>query len=140
MHILLVEDNVADVEFVREALDDGQVRVALTVATTGAEAWRLLTRQNGASSPPPDLIVLDLNLPGIDGRQLLARIRAHDTLRTCPVIVFSSSEADRDVLQCYELGANCYIRKPLNYEGFITVVEAIRQFWLNVVTLPPRRP
>ena len=137
VEILLVEDNPGDVRLTVEALREGKVRNNLTVASDGVEALAYLRRKgryDGASRP--DLILLDLNLPRKDGREVLAEIKQDDELKTIPVVVLTTSSAEQDVLRSYDLHANCYITKPVDLDQFITVVKSIRQFWLTIVTLP----
>src|SRR3954469_16003959 len=135
IRVLLVEDNPADADLVRESLDERDFRVDLTVAGSGTEALRLLKRDGGQGATPPDLILLDLNLPGLDGRQVLARIRADEQFRRCPVVVLTSSEAEHDVTQSYELGANCYVVKPLEFTEYMSVMNVVETFWLTVAKL-----
>lgn len=137
IEILLVEDNPGDVRLTQEALREGKVHNNLNVAKDGVEAMDFLLRRNGfVNSPRPDLILLDLNLPRMDGREVLAEIKASDELRTIPVVVITSSEAEEDIIRSYDLHANCYINKPVNLDQFITVVQSIEQFWFTIVTLP----
>ena len=135
--ILLVEDNPGDVRLTIEGLKEGKVRNKLHVARDGVEALAFL-RQEGefADAVRPDLILLDLNLPRKDGREVLADIKADPDLKTIPVVVLTTSRADQDVLQSYQLQANCYITKPVDLEQFIGVVKSLEEFWLTVVTLP----
>ena len=137
IEILLVEDNPGDVRLTMEALHDGKVRNNLHVAKDGVEAMAFL-RQEGphASAVRPDLVLLDLNLPRKDGREVLAEIKADLELKTIPVVVLTTSTAEQDVLRSYQLQANCYISKPVDLEQFITVVRSIEDFWLTIVTLP----
>ena len=135
---LLVEDNPGDIRLTREALKEGQVRVNLTIARDGVEALQLL-RGNGEGKPKrcmPDLILLDLNLPRMDGRELLAQIKTDPELRHIPVVVLTTSSAEKDVLRAYDLHANCFITKPVELERFIEVVRSIDEFWLKMVRLP----
>ncbi|MBV9175003.1 MAG: response regulator [Chloroflexi bacterium] len=136
--ILLVEDNPGDVRLTIESLRETKVRNTLHVAKDGVEALALL-RGDGPERPPirPDLILLDLNLPRKDGREVLAEIKADPQLRTIPVVVLTTSRAEQDVLRSYELQANCYITKPVDLEQFMAVVKSIENFWLAIVTLPP---
>jgi len=137
IHILLVEDNAADVRLTREALHEGKVRNSLTVARDGAEAMRILRREGEfAGVARPDLVLLDLNLPRKDGREVLAEIKADDELKRIPVVVLTTSSAEVDILNSYSLHANCYITKPVDLEQFVTVVRSIDDFWLTVVRLP----
>ncbi|MEP6865033.1 MAG: response regulator [Deltaproteobacteria bacterium] len=134
IEILLVEDNPADVRLTQEALREGKVKNNLSVARDGEEALAFLRREG---SPRPDLILLDLNLPRRDGRQVLAEIKKDDELKRIPVVVLTTSAAEVDILKSYELHANCYITKPVDLEQFITVVKSIDDFWLTIVKLPP---
>jgi len=135
--ILLVEDNPGDVRLTIEGLNEGKVRNNLHVAKDGVEALAFLRRQGKyADAIRPDLILLDLNLPRKDGREVLSEIKADDRLKTIPVVVLTTSRAEQDVLQSYQLQANCYITKPVDLEQFITVVKSIEDFWLTIVTLP----
>jgi CheY-like chemotaxis protein len=139
VEILLVEDNPGDVRLVREAFKEGKVVNNLHVVTDGAAAMEFL-RQQGAyeNAPRPDLILLDLNLPRKDGREVLAEIKSDEKLRRIPVVVLTTSEAEQDILRAYDLNCNCFITKPVDLEQFIRVVESIDNFWLNVVALPPK--
>jgi len=135
--ILLVEDNPGDVRLVVEAFREGGAAVRLTTARDGEEALAVLRRQGAhAAAPRPALILLDLNLPRMGGRELLAEIKADPALRPMPVVVLTSSRQDQDVLACYDLGANCYITKPADLDQFIEVVRSIVNFWLTVARLP----
>ena len=137
IQILLVEDNAADVRLTIEALHEGKVRNSLAVARDGAEAMRMLRREGEfASAVRPDLILLDLNLPRKDGREVLAEIKADDELKRIPVVVLTTSSAEVDILNSYSLHANCYITKPVDLEQFVHVVRSIDDFWLSVVRLP----
>jgi two-component system, chemotaxis family, response regulator Rcp1 len=136
IEILLVEDNPGDVRLTIEALRESKVRNNLRVAPDGVVA---LERLRQPDSPRPDLILLDLNLPKKDGREVLAEIKADPALKTIPVVILTTSRAEQDVLKSYQLQANCYITKPVDLEQFITVVKSIEDFWLTIVTLPPSR-
>jgi CheY-like chemotaxis protein len=137
VEILLVEDNPGDVRLTIEALREGKVRNHLSVAEDGEEALAFLRREGSyAHAPRPDLILLDLNLPRKDGREVLAEIKADPRLKTIPVVILTTSQADQDVARSYELNANCYVTKPVDLEQFIGVVQSIEDFWLTVVTLP----
>ncbi len=139
LEILLVEDNPADVRLTTEAFRDSDVRHRLSVASDGVEALAFLRREGEFRSVPrPDLILLDLNLPRKDGRELLGEVKADPDLRRIPVVVLTTSQAERDLLHAYDLHANCYLIKPIDFDRFIGVVNQIRDFWLNAVTLPPR--
>jgi CheY-like chemotaxis protein len=136
--VLLVEDNPGDVRLTKEALLEGKVMNRLSVAPDGEEALRFLRRSAGyETAPRPDLVLLDLNLPKKDGREVLAEIKADERLRRIPVIVLTTSKADEDVIKSYQLHANCYITKPVDFGQFISVVKSIEDFWLCVVKLPP---
>ncbi len=137
IEILLVEDNPGDVRLTVEGLNEGKVRNNLHVARDGVEALAFLRREGRyADAVRPDLILLDLNLPRKDGREVLADIKSDDALKTIPVVVLTTSRAEQDVLHSYKLQANCYITKPVDLEQFITVVKSIEDFWLTIVTLP----
>lgn len=137
IEILLVEDNPGDVVLTREALRDCKVHTNLSVAHDGEAALTFLRRQGAhAEAPRPDLILLDLNLPRLSGREVLAAIKADEQLRRIPVVVLTSSQAEQDVLATYDLCANCYVSKPVDLEQFIKVVRSIEDFWLTVVRLP----
>lgn len=137
VNILLVEDNPADVRLTKEALKESKVHNNLAVATDGIEALAYLRRQGKyADSFMPDLILLDLNLPKKDGREVLAEIKADDSLKSIPVVVLTSSQAERDIVKAYNLHANCYITKPVDLEQFIQVVKSVQDFWFVIVKLP----
>jgi two-component system, chemotaxis family, response regulator Rcp1 len=139
IEILLVEDNPGDVRLTIEGLKESKVRNILHVARDGVEAMEFLRRDGQhAGAPRPDLILLDLNLPRMDGREVLSAIKSDPELKTIPVVVLTTSRAEQDVLRSYELQANCYITKPVDLEQFITVVKSIEDFWLTIVTLPHR--
>jgi len=138
VEILLVEDNPGDVRLTREALKEGKVYNNLHWAKDGVEALEFLQRRGKhAKAPRPDIILLDLNLPKKDGREVLSVIKRDDELKQIPVVVLTTSKAEEDVLKSYELHANCYVTKPVDLEKFIHVVQSIDRFWLTVVTLPP---
>jgi chemotaxis family two-component system response regulator Rcp1 len=139
-HILLVEDNPADMRLTLEALREANVLCNLHWVKDGVEALDYLHRRNGlANSVRPDLILLDLNLPRLDGREVLADIKAHPQLRRIPTVIMSTSKEEEDILRCYDLHANCYITKdPLNFESFLEAIRSIDRFWLSLVTLPRR--
>ena len=137
IRILLVEDNPGDVELTRETLAGGTLAVELTVVLDGAEALDYLYRRGRhADAYPPDLILLDLQLPRLDGREVLDAMARDDTLRRIPVVVLSSSDAQGDILACYALGASCYLQKPVDLAEFQAVVHAIEAFWFAVVRSP----
>ena len=139
VEILLVEDNPGDVRLTREAFKEGKVLNELRVAKDGVEAMAFLRREGEyADAPRPDLILLDLNLPKKDGREVLADIKAHDDLRRIPVVILTTSKDEEDVLKTYDLHANCFITKPVDLQQFIDVVRSVEEFWLTVVKLPPQ--
>jgi len=138
IEILLVEDNAGDARLAREALRDAKVRNNLTWLSDGEEALAFLRRKGKYShAPRPDLILLDLNLPRKDGREVLTEIKSDDKFKRIPVVILTTSQADEDVLRAYHLNANCYIPKPVDLERFLTVVKTIEEFWLTIVKLPP---
>ena len=139
IEILLIEDNPGDVRLTKEVLMEGKVRNNLQVVGDGVEAMAFLRRENNyAEAPRPDLILLDLNLPKKDGREVLQEIKADDQLKRIPVVVLTTSEADEDILRSYDLSANCYITKPVDLDQFIRVIKTIETFWLTIVKLPKR--
>ena len=135
--VLLVDDNPGDVRLLREAFREGRSDVRLTVAEDGEEALALLHRITRSNTARPDLILLDLNLPGLSGREVLAEIKTDAKLRRIPVIVLTSSRREQDVLASYDLHANGCITKPVDLERLLEVVRSIEQFWFTVATLPP---
>jgi CheY-like chemotaxis protein len=138
IEIMLVEDNPGDVRLTREALKEAKVRNSLSVAGDGVEAMAFLRREGTHSTAPrPDIILLDLNLPRKDGRQVLAEIKADPELRRLPVVILTTSKAEEDILKTYDLHANCFITKPVDFDQFVKVVHSIEHFWLSIVTLPP---
>ncbi len=140
IEILLVEDNPGDVRLTREALKDAKMHNDMHVAEDGVEAISFLRREGKyANSPRPDLILLDLNMPKKDGREVLAEIKADETLKGIPVVVLTTSRSEQDILKAYDLHANCYITKPVDLDRFIAVVKSIEDFWLTIVKLPRRR-
>ena len=140
VEILMVEDNPGDVRLTKEALKEGKVYNNLHWAKDGVEALEFLRREGKhANAPRPDIILLDLNLPRKDGREVLSVIKSDDQLKHIPVVVLTTSKAEEDVLRSYELHANCYVTKPVDLDKFIVVVQSIDRFWLTVVTLPPAK-
>jgi CheY-like chemotaxis protein len=138
VEVLLVEDNPGDVRLTREALREGKVQNNLNVMPDGVEALRYLRREGPyADAPRPDVILLDLNLPKKDGREVLEELKADPSLMNIPVVVLTSSQAEQDILRAYQLRANCYITKPVDLEQFIHVVQSIENFWFSIVKLPP---
>ena len=137
VEILLVEDSPADVRLTKEALRESKIINRLNVATDGVDALDYLRKQGRyADVKRPDLILLDLNLPRKNGRQVLAEIKEDPELRRIPVVVITSSRAEEDVVRSYDLHANCYVNKPIDLEQFVEVVRSIENFWLGIVTLP----
>jgi len=137
IEILLVEDNSGDARLAREALRDAKVRNNLTWISDGTEALAFLRREGKYHrAARPDLILLDLNLPRKDGREVLTEIKADDKFRRIPVVILTTSQAEEDVLRAYHLNANCYITKPVDLDQFMKVVKTIEDFWLTIVKLP----
>ncbi len=137
VNILLVEDNPGDVRLTREALREAKMHNTLSVAEDGVEALAFLRREPPfEAAPRPDLILLDLNLPRKDGREVLQELKADPVLRMIPVVVLTTSEAEEDVLRSYELHANCYVQKPVDLNRFIQIVQQIEGFWFSIVKLP----
>ena len=137
--VLLVEDDAGDVLLIQEAFQDNKVRNRLHVVSDGVDALSFLRREGEhADAPQPDLVLLDLNLPRKDGREVLAEIKADDELRHIPVVVLTTSKAEEDVLRSYKLHANAYVTKPVDFDRFIDVVRQIDEFFVTVVKLPPR--
>jgi len=136
--VLLVEDNPGDVRLTLEAFKDAKLHLQINVANDGVEAMDFLYRRGKyPDSQRPDLILLDLNLPRKNGRDVLAEIKGSPTLRTIPVVILTTSSSDVDIESSYLLHANCYITKPVDLQGFLTVVNSIENFWFSVVKLPP---
>lgn len=139
IEILLVEDNPGDIRLTVEVLKDAKVCNRLSVATDGIEALQFLRREGKyQQAARPDLILLDLNLPRRDGRELLADIKDDPELRSIPVVVLTTSHAEQDILKSYELHANCYITKPVDLDQFARVVQSIEEFWFSIVKLPKK--
>ncbi len=138
IEVLLVEDNPGDVRLTMEAMREGKVLNNINVATDGVEALAFLRREGKYhQAPRPDLILLDLNLPRKDGREVLAEIKNDPALRCIPVVILTTSAAEQDIIKTYELHANCFITKPVDLDQFINVIRLIEDFWLTVVKLPP---
>ena len=138
VHILLVEDNPGDVRLTLEALRDGRISNQVSVAHDGEEALDFLRRRGKhAGASRPDLVLLDLNLPKKDGREVLQEVKADSQLHRIPVIVLTTSSADQDVLLSYNLHANCYIKKPIEYDEFMGAIRGLENFWTKIVRLPP---
>jgi two-component system, chemotaxis family, response regulator Rcp1 len=137
IEVLLVEDSPGDVRLTREAFKDAKVHINLHVVSDGVEAMAFLGREGKhANALRPDLILLDLNLPKKDGRQVLEEIKENPTLKSIPVVILTTSSSEADIQQSYQFHANCYITKPVDLEGFLKVVKSIDSFWLSVVKLP----
>ncbi len=137
--ILLVEDNPGDVELTREALETAKVRLRLHVVEDGVDATDFLFRRGKfVDAPEPAIILLDLNLPTKDGREVLSEIKADPDLAKIPIVVLTTSQADEDIARAYQLHANCYITKPVDFNQFLHIITAIEEFWLRVVKLPGR--
>ena len=138
IEILLAEDSAGDVRLTREALKDAKVLNTLHVARDGVEAMDFLHRRNGFDGVPrPDIILLDLNMPRMNGREVLKAIKEDPEFARIPVVVLTTSAAEKDILESYSLHANCYINKPVDMEKFVAVVRTIEDFWLTIVKLPP---
>ncbi|MFA7350242.1 MAG: response regulator [Methylotenera sp.] len=137
VEFLLAEDNPGDVRLTQEALRESKIRNNLNVVTDGMEALAFLRKQGKyADSPTPDVVLLDLNLPKKDGREVLAEIKSDPVLKRIPVVIITSSEAEKDILRTYDLHANCYVSKPVDLDQFIRVIQAVENFWLTIVKLP----
>ena len=137
--ILLVEDNEGDAHLTREALKRARVRNRVHTTSDGVEAMQFLRREGTyADAPRPDLILLDLNLPNMDGREVLEAIKADPALKPIPVVVVTSSAAEQDILKSYDLNANCYVTKPVDLQQFLHVIGSVGDFWLDIVKLPPK--
>jgi len=140
IEILLVEDNPGDIRLTREALKDAKMLNRLHVVEDGETALNFLHRRGQyVEAPCPDLVLLDLNLPGKNGREVLADIKADEALKAIPVVILTTSRAEEDIVKAYKLHANCYITKPVDFMQFIHVVKGIETFWLTIVALPPTK-
>jgi len=140
INVLLVEDNPADADLTREAMEESRLHLEIAWVDDGAKAIDYLNRRNGYPDVPrPDLILLDLNLPRVNGRQVLAELRKTDDLKTIPVVILTSSDAERDIVESYEFGANCYVTKPVDLKAFQDIVKAVEGFWFTIVKLPRSR-
>ena len=138
VQILLVEDNPADVRLTTEAFLESNVEHRMHVASDGVQALAYLRREAPhEQASKPDLVILDLNLPRKDGREVLAEIKSDPALKRIPVLILTTSQAEADVVQCYDLHANCVLSKPLPFDRFVASVASLRDFWLGAVTLPP---
>jgi two-component system, chemotaxis family, response regulator Rcp1 len=139
IEILIVEDNPGDVELIKEALEEAKLRNVLHIVNDGVEAMKFLRAEDDyADAPCPDLILLDLNLPKKGGREVLEEIKKDPNLRLIPVVVLTSSKEEEDICRSYEMHANCYVTKPVDFEQFMNVVRSIEDFWFTVVKLPCR--
>ena len=139
IQVLLVEDSPGDIRLTQEALKDAKIHINLHVVRDGEQAMSFLMREGEhANAPRPDLILLDLNLPKKDGREVLQEIKESPTLKIIPVVILTTSAAEADILRSYLLHANCYITKPVSLDGFLTVVKSIEDFWMSVVKLPTK--
>jgi CheY-like chemotaxis protein len=139
IEILLVEDNPGDVRLAREALKESKVTNNVHVVEDGEAAMEFLRKQNKYQNVPrPDLVLLDLNLPKKDGREVLAEIKADDDLKRIPVVMLTISKAEEDIIRAYDLHVNCYITKPIDLDQFMKVVRTVEDFWLTIVKLPPK--
>lgn len=139
IEILLAEDNPGDAKLTRKALENGDIRNNLHVASDGVEAMQFLRQEGGyADAPRPDLLLLDLNMPKKDGRQVMEDMEADPSLRRIPVVVLTSSDAEEDIVRSYELNANAYLTKPVDFDGFVDIVNRLEDFWFEVVKMPPK--
>jgi CheY-like chemotaxis protein len=137
VEVLLVEDSPGDVRLTQEAFRDANRSIRLQVVSDGVEAMAFLRREGcHVHAPRPDLILLDLNLPKMDGREVLAQIKADASLKTIPTVILTTSEAEADIVKCYQLQANCYLSKPVQFDAFASLVRMINDFWLTKVKLP----
>ncbi|MBE3116690.1 response regulator [Candidatus Bathyarchaeota archaeon] len=138
--ILLVEDNPGDVRLTKEALIDAKVLNEIYVVKDGVEAMEFLRKEGSfAHVPVPDLILLDLNLPRKDGREVLAEIKTDPKLKRIPVVILTTSQAEEDILKSYDLHANCYVTKPVDLNRFVEIMRSLDEFWFSIVKLPPKR-
>lgn len=138
IEVLLVEDNPGDAQLTRIALEDSKISVHLNVVEDGVEAMAFLRKQDKyANVPHPDIVLLDLNLPRKDGREVLAEIKTDVHLKRIPVVVLTTSQSEEDILKAYNLAANCYITKPVDFDQFVRIVQSIENFWFAIVKLPP---
>jgi two-component system, chemotaxis family, response regulator Rcp1 len=137
IEILLIEDNPGDIRLIKEVFKEVKVSHKINVAMDGIDAWKFLHKEcEYANAPRPDLIILDLNLPKKDGRELLAEIKKNEQLKIIPVVILTTSSAEEDINETYNNHANSYITKPVDLDQFIDVIEVIKEFWLNMVVLP----
>jgi len=138
IEVLLVEDNPGDAQLTRIALEDSKISIHLNVVEDGVEAMAFLRKQEKyAKAAQPHIVLLDLNLPRKDGREVLAEIKGDENLKRIPVVILTTSQAEEDILQAYNLYANCYITKPVDFDQFVKIVQSIENFWFAIVKLPP---
>ncbi len=138
IEVLLVEDNPGDAELTRIALEDSKISIHLNVVEDGVEAMAFLRKQDKyVKVAHPDIVLLDLNLPRKDGREVLAEIKGDENLKRIPVVILTTSQAEEDILKAYNLCANCYITKPVDFDQFVKIVQSIENFWFAIVKLPP---
>ncbi|WP_235115399.1 response regulator [Desmonostoc muscorum] len=138
IEVLLVEDNPGDALLTRIALEDSKISIHLNVVEDGVEAMAFLRKQEKyVNAAHPDIVLLDLNLPKKDGREVLAEIKADENLKRIPVVVLTTSQAEEDIIKAYNLSANCYITKPVDFDQFVKIVKSIENFWFAIVKLPP---
>ncbi|WP_103665006.1 response regulator [Gracilimonas amylolytica] len=139
IHILLVEDNEGDIVLTREALDEGRIKNSISVVRDGWEAIQYLEKNEGYEDAiEPDLVLLDINLPKMNGHKVLQHIKTHDELKHIPVIMLTTSSDDVDIIKSYKNHSNCYITKPVDINSFIDVISTIEDFWISIVQLPPK--
>jgi two-component system, chemotaxis family, response regulator Rcp1 len=137
--ILVVEDNPGDARLIKEVLNDNKIYSTLFIVNDGVEAMNFLRKEGKYKNVPiPDLVILDLNLPKKDGREVLSEIKADDELKHIPIVIMTISQAEEDILKTYNLHANCYITKPIDLNQFVKVVKSIEDFWFSIVKLPPK--
>ncbi|WP_414562619.1 MULTISPECIES: response regulator [unclassified Anabaena] len=138
IEVLLVEDNPGDAQLTRIALEDSKISINLNVVEDGVEAMAFLRKEDKyIKVPHPDIVLLDLNLPRKDGREVLAEIKADQNLKRIPVVVLTTSQSEEDILKAYNLSANCFITKPVDFDQFVKIVKSIENFWFAIVKLPP---
>ena len=139
VEVLLVEDNPGDVRLTQEAMKESKLAIKLNVVMDGVDAMAYLRREGKyRQKPRPDLILLDLNLPKKDGREVLAEVKKDENLKTIPVVILTTSRSEEDIVKTYGLHANCYVTKPLDFEQFLTIINKIEEFWITIVKLPKK--
>ena len=139
IRVLVAEDNPADADLLQETINEGKLQLKLTTVKDGVEVIEYLRGEGKfAGAPRPDLILLDLNLPRMNGRQVLAKVKSDANLRGIPIVVLTSSSAEQDIAQSYNLGANCYVMKPVDLKAFQAIVRQVEDFWFTIVKLPPK--